>query len=91
MALLEALATSDSSWRYGYELAEVTGIASGTLYPALIRLAERGYLDSRWEMPEPPGRPRHVYRLTDRGGAYTHRWSRPARADSPLRPLGDPV
>jgi DNA-binding PadR family transcriptional regulator len=54
--------------RYGYDLARATGLASGTLYPILIRLEERGLLEARWEMGE--GRPRHVYRLTPDGLAY---------------------
>ena len=56
------------TWRYGYELSRETGLASGTLYPILIRLAERDLLETRWEPATQPGRPpRHTYRLTSAG------------------------
>ena len=55
-------------WRHGYELSLETGLKAGTLYPVLARLADRGWLDARWETPGPPGRPpRHLYRLTTTG------------------------
>jgi DNA-binding PadR family transcriptional regulator len=62
--LLEAA----SEWQHGYELSKLTGLPSGTLYPILIRLADRGLLDSRWEPAQQSGRPpRHAYRLTADG------------------------
>jgi DNA-binding PadR family transcriptional regulator len=55
-------------WRHGYELILETGLKAGTLYPVLARLADRGWLDARWETAGPPGRPpRHLYRLTTTG------------------------
>ncbi len=64
LALLEA----PRSWRYGYDLMKVADITSGTLYPLLARLAEDGWLESRWEESELPGRPRRqLYRLTAAG------------------------
>jgi PadR family transcriptional regulator, regulatory protein PadR len=66
--LLLALAVRPSDWRYGYELMQLTKIKSGTLYPILIRLEERGLMESQWCAPEHEGRPpRHAYRLTDVG------------------------
>ncbi len=41
-------------------------LKEGTLYPALRRLEERGFVESRWQEPE-RGMPRKYYRLTDRG------------------------
>ena len=64
-AVLAELAAEPSRDRYGYELAQATRLASGTLYPILIRLEGRGLLDARWELSD--GRPRHVYRLTEVG------------------------
>jgi DNA-binding PadR family transcriptional regulator len=64
-AVLDELASEPSRDRYGYDLAQATGLASGTLYPILMRLEERGFLDARWELSD--GRPRHVYRLTAAG------------------------
>jgi PadR family transcriptional regulator PadR len=59
---------SPGTWRHGYELAKETGLKSGTLYPILIRLAERGLVEARWEEEQPAGRPRrHLYRLTADG------------------------
>jgi DNA-binding PadR family transcriptional regulator len=58
-------------WQYGYEVAKLAGLSSGTLYPLLIRLHERGLLEARWEPPVQAGRPaRHAYRLTSAGLAY---------------------
>jgi DNA-binding PadR family transcriptional regulator len=38
------------------------------MYPILIRLADRGLLETAWETDAPPGRPpRHMYRLTGSG------------------------
>jgi PadR family transcriptional regulator, regulatory protein PadR len=65
--VLRALAADAGKWRYGYELGERVGVGSGSLYPILMRLAERGLLEARWESG-PPGRPpRHLYRLTGAG------------------------
>jgi PadR family transcriptional regulator, regulatory protein PadR len=55
-------------WRHGYDIARETGLKSGTLYPILIRLADRGWLEACWEDGQPAGRPRrHLYRLTSEG------------------------
>jgi len=70
-AVLRSLAESPSEWRYGLWLSTELDIASGTLYPLLIRLAEAGLLESRWMEPEKPGRPpRHAYRLSAAGRAF---------------------
>src|SRR5215831_2788261 len=68
LAVLAALATQPSDWRHGYDLASETGLKSGTLYPILIRLADRNMVEACWEQGEPAGRPRrHLYRLTSDG------------------------
>jgi PadR family transcriptional regulator len=70
LSLLIALETDPAVWRHGYELAKETGLRSGTLYPVLIRLADRGLVEARWEDEPPAGRPRrHLYRLTSDGVA----------------------
>ena len=67
MAVLRALAADPATWRYGYELGRQVGLKAGSLYPILIRLADRKLLETRWETP-PPSRPaRHLYRLTPAG------------------------
>jgi PadR family transcriptional regulator len=67
-ALLAALLDARDRWSYGYELASLTGIKSGTLYPLLIRLEAQAYLEAEWQRPVASGRPpRHAYRLTAAG------------------------
>lgn len=68
--MLAALHDHPARWRYGYDIARETGLASGTLYPILGRLSDRGLLETRWEDDPPEGRPRrHLYRLTAQGAA----------------------
>lgn len=70
LAVLEAFATRQRAWQYGYELSQDTGLRSGTLYPILMRLADRGFLESRWQPARERGRPpRHMYRLTAEGAS----------------------
>jgi PadR family transcriptional regulator PadR len=67
-AMLAALLAAGERWSHGYELASLTGIKSGTLYPLLIRLEAQGYLAAEWQQPVAGGRPpRHAYRLTAAG------------------------
>ena len=69
--LLSALAASPKAWRYGYELAVEVQLRSGSLYPILVRLSDRGLLEARWEAGPPNGRPaRHLYRLSPLGLEY---------------------
>lgn len=66
--VLLALAEDPAAWRHGYDLCQQTGLKAGTLYPILIRLADRGWLETEWETEIPAGRPpRHLYRLTETG------------------------
>ena len=68
LSVLAALCEQPSQWRHGYELAKQTGLKSGTLYPILIRLADRGLMEAHWQDEPQPGRPRrHLYRLTQEG------------------------
>jgi DNA-binding PadR family transcriptional regulator len=67
IAVLRALNLDPARWRYGYDLCSELGLKSGSLYPILIRLAERGLLESSWEQSDPGRPPRHVYRLTGAG------------------------
>lgn len=67
-ALLAAFVSGGGGWRHGYDLSKETGLKSGTLYPLLIRFAERGWVQARWAEAAAPGRPpRHLYRLTAEG------------------------
>jgi PadR family transcriptional regulator, regulatory protein PadR len=99
-AVLAALAAQPSEWRHGYDLARETGLKSGTLYPILIRLADREMVEACWEADQPAGRPRrHLYRLTSQGlAAATAALAaapapasapRPRRAAAPRRLAGE--
>jgi len=35
--------------RYGFDIVDVTGYPTGTVYPALRRLEHAGYVQSQWE------------------------------------------
>jgi DNA-binding PadR family transcriptional regulator len=68
LLVLAALQEQPSQWQHGYALAGQTGLKSGTLYPILIRLADRGLVEACWQEEPAPGRPRrHLYRLTAGG------------------------
>ncbi len=68
LSVLAALCEEASAWQHGYALARQTGLKSGTLYPILIRLADRGLVEACWQEEPVPGRPRrHLYRLTADG------------------------
>ncbi len=68
LSVLAALCDQPSQWQHGYALARQTGLKSGTLYPILIRLADRGLVEACWQDEPRPGRPRrHLYRLTAAG------------------------
>jgi PadR family transcriptional regulator len=68
--VLRALA---EGYRYGFDLMDVTGLASGTVYPLLRRLEALGLVAAEWEGEEAAhreGRPaRRYYRLTAQGAA----------------------
>src|SRR5579872_1514634 len=79
--VLRALARDPSEWRYGYELGVELGLRSGSLYPILMRLADRGLLETSWEKEPPEGRPRrHLYRLSAAGIAFASELPRARRA-----------
>jgi DNA-binding PadR family transcriptional regulator len=67
MRVLNALAANPSQWRYGYELAGEVNLKSGSLYPILVRLSDRGLLETAWEEGQGSRPPRHLYRLTAAG------------------------
>lgn len=88
LSLLAGLLTQPRKWRHGYDLSIETGLPSGTLYPILVRLEERGFLESKWEASPEAGRPpRHLYRLTTKGGAH----ARSEIADDEARTLDPPL
>jgi PadR family transcriptional regulator, regulatory protein PadR len=65
LTVLDALLIRPGLWHHGYSLSQHTGIASGTLYPILMRLEKLRWLETRWEEVKTAGRPpRHLYRLS---------------------------
>jgi len=45
-AILQALA---HDYRFGFDIMDITGLPSGTVYPALRRLEQAGLVRSKWE------------------------------------------
>jgi DNA-binding PadR family transcriptional regulator len=81
---MDALLSRPLDWHYGYDLAKLVGLSSGTLYPILIRLHDRGLLEAKWIDPERPGRPaRHAYRLSAEGAAFARRAAEAEAGRSP--------
>ncbi len=68
--VLHALAADPAQWRYGYDLATEVRLKSGSLYPILVRLADRGLLETSWEPGVGSRPPRHLYRLTPTGREF---------------------
>lgn len=60
-----------SGYLYGFDIIDITGLPGGTVYPALRRLEEAGYLTSKWEQPSisqaEPRPARKYYELTRTG------------------------
>lgn len=80
IAVMLALADDPSGWRYGYDLCQELELKAGTLYPILMRLADRGLLETQWETEAPRGRPpRHMYRLSGEGCAMARELKEEAR------------
>lgn len=67
---LEAFRNDVRAEMAGADLISAARLASGTLYPLLLRFEKAGVLTSRWEegRPEDLGRPRRrFYRITPAG------------------------
>src|SRR3984893_15487418 len=65
------LQTISSGYSYGFDIMDVTGLPSGTVYPALRRLEQQELIKSSWEMDrtafaEQRPAPKY-YRLTREG------------------------
>jgi DNA-binding PadR family transcriptional regulator len=68
--VLEAFLANPAEQLSGADVQKRSGLASGTLYPILLRLESAGWFVSRWESIDPAsaGRPRRrLYRLTASG------------------------
>lgn len=89
--VLLALAADPARWRYGYDLATEVRLKSGSLYPILVRLADRGLLETSWEAAAGSRPPRHLYRLTGDGRDFVAALAaeRRERATHPHRRLSE--
>lgn len=71
LATVSVLKAVRSGYAYGFDVMEITGLPSGTVYPALSTLERRGYVRARWERRDAAsaaGRPRRrYYKLTGSG------------------------
>jgi PadR family transcriptional regulator, regulatory protein PadR len=70
LKVLEAFLENPADQLSGSEVHQRCGLASGPLYPILLRLEAAGWFVSRWESLDPStaGRPRRrLYRLTPTG------------------------
>ena len=70
LRVLEAFLEDPALELSGADVHRRSGLASGTLYPILLRLEAAGWFVSRWEAVDPAaaGRPRRrLYRLTPNG------------------------
>ncbi len=84
--VLDAFLHRPKDWKYGYDISRNTGLMSGTLYPILMRLADRKLLETAWETGEIGKPPRHMYRLTTEGKQFA-REHRPLHSLGRLRPV----
>jgi DNA-binding PadR family transcriptional regulator len=97
-AILQAVA---NGYQYGFDIMDVTGLPSGTVYPALRRLEHGDLVASKWEKHEVAQNesrpPRKYYTLTKDGehaltdAARRYRLLEPprrARVGRPLRERG---
>jgi PadR family transcriptional regulator PadR len=70
LRVLETFLENPADSLSGSDVQKRSGLASGTLYPILLRLESAGWFVSRWETVDPSavGRPRRrLYRLTPGG------------------------
>ena len=60
-----------NGYLYGFDIVDITGMPGGTVYPALRRLEDAGYLVSKWEnerAAHADNRPRRKYYELTRAG-----------------------
>ena len=70
LRVVSAILSADGRELSGAEISRKAGLASGTLYPMLMKFEHCGWLESRWETEDPQalGRPRRrYYRVTGLG------------------------
>jgi DNA-binding PadR family transcriptional regulator len=77
--------------RFGFEIVDVTGYPTGTVYPALRRLEHAGLVRSEWEREQAAARDarpqRRYYEITGAGARALDAALEPMRALGALRTL----
>lgn len=76
LTVLNYLLSDPTSEFSGADIIRSCGLASGTIYPLLLRFERGGLVESRWEEDSPSelGRPRRrFYRITTDGMATAQR------------------
>ena len=66
--ILQAVA---NGYEYGFDIMDMTGLPGGTVYPALRRLEDQGYVVSKWEkgdIAQQEQRPARKYYKVTRDG-----------------------
>lgn len=88
--ILQSLA---QGYRFGFDIMQVTGLPSGTIYPALRRLESLGFVTSDWEKDlnaRKEGRPRRrYYTLTPAGRRHLKVSEARVQAVGRLMPRGE--
>jgi DNA-binding PadR family transcriptional regulator len=87
VSVLRALAAEPARWRYGYDLVTEVHLKSGSLYPILVRLADRGLLETSWDPSVDSRPPRHMYRLTGAGRDFVAALSAARVRGAVVKPL----
>lgn len=67
--ILDALARHShrhGGWMYGLDIAKAAGLPGGSFYPAILRLEQDGWIESKWEGDTGPHPRRRVYRVKPR-------------------------
>jgi PadR family transcriptional regulator, regulatory protein PadR len=81
----------ENGYGYGFDIMTVTGLASGTVYPALRRLENADFVTSKWErqsIAQTEQRPpRKYYELTKSGRAALAEARQRFRLLSQIEPL----
>ena len=81
----------ENGYGYGFDIMTITGLASGTVYPALRRLENADFVVSKWEkstIAQAEQRPpRKYYEVTELGRASLSEARQRFRLLSQLEPL----
>ena len=75
LRVLQVFMEDPSQPRYGLELMERTAVKSGTIYPALLKLEQEGYISSSWGTSDNNRRAK-FYALTRAGRKQLEREAR---------------